>query len=118
MKRLVWLVVAVFCATLALGQVFDGLNPQAKDCPCCHPGACGMPGCCSLPGSCSMAFDSAPLAQGANQPAPARKREMVENFFASFGAPTAIRGLRPVLALRAVPAVRAPLFTAHCSFLI
>jgi hypothetical protein len=120
MKRVVWLVLAVFCAALAQVQPVDGLGTKAKPCPCCHPGACGMPGCCPPPASASTAFSSAQAESVRSVPAPRRAqaaRGPANAFYAAFAEPAHVRSSLLATA-QAAPAASLPLFKAHCSFLI
>jgi hypothetical protein len=120
MKRVAWLVLAVFCAALAQVQPVDGLGAKAKPCPCCHLGACGMPGCCPSPASAPAAVNSAQADCVKSVPAPGRAqaaRGLADTFYAAFVETTAVRGSLHASALTAAPA-SVPLFKAHCSFLI
>jgi hypothetical protein len=117
MKRLVWLLLAVFCIALVPVQSVD----KAKTCSCCKvPGACGMPGCCPPPASLPAALSPAQSARAADLHA-CRKAEPVrragEKFYASFVEPAAARAAL-LASAEAAPAAHVPLFKAHCSFLI
>jgi hypothetical protein len=120
MKRLSWLLLAVFCAALAQVPLVDGLMVKAKHCGCCHPGACGMPGCCAPPASSSTAANSEQPARVMSLPAVRQTqpgRGSAEKFYASFVEPAAVRPAL-VASAEAAPAASVPLFRAHCSFLI
>lgn len=121
MKRLVWLLIAVFGTAFA--QVQPVVSPFAQDeaCCCCEDaaGACGMPDCAPAPTTCQPAFAlQTPAAQRMEArrvaPVPQPKRE---SYFVKFES-------RPALApawrasLAGAPAANVPLFKAHCSFLI
>lgn len=121
MKRLVWLLIAVFCTALAPVQPVDRL--AAKACCCSH---CGCKGGCEGSGAaCPMA--PAPVLFSSDQPVgaatlaaarsslPARSNRV--KFFVSFVGP---RAATAGLSAPAGPAhaAYAPLFKAHCSFLI
>jgi hypothetical protein len=119
MKRIAWLLLALFCTALVQIQPVRGQSLKAKACDCCHgSGACGMPECCPPSAFASVALgseESLRLARPAAQPAQAVRCEQAD-FYASFVEPAAFR---PALsaAAGAAPA-RVPLFKAHCSFLI
>jgi len=120
MKRVAWVLLAVFCAALVQIQPAQGLTAKAKTCDCCHvPGACGMPDCCP-----PLAFAS--LASGSEQavrlPRPAAQKAQSlhspsAKFYASFVEPAALRLALPPSAKLAA-AARVPLFKAQCCFLI
>jgi len=121
MKRLVWIVLAVFCAALGQVQAVDTLGAKAKPCPCCHPGACGMPGCCPPISSASPVFEAAPAAEVARQLSPWRTRltrEWAQGFSFSLAALAEITRQRTAPGAERAPAAKVPLFTAHCSLLI
>jgi len=121
MKRLVWLLLTVFGATIAQVQPVDGLALNARPRCCCQiPGACGMPGCCPQPIASTAAVTAASVASAIR--APARRgekaaRRIGDRFYMCFGAPVAFGPGR--LAVAPAPrAAPAPLFRAHCSLLI
>jgi len=120
MKRLPWLLIALFCAVLVQVQPIDGPLAKPVKCARCHSGACGMPGCCPTPASAPTVFSSEQSARVDRVPAPHRAqpvRGAEENFYALFIEPVAGRGALPACA-EAAPAARVPLFKAHCCFLI
>ena len=121
MKRLVWLVLAAFCAALGQVQAVDTLGAKAKNCACCHPKSCGMPGCCPPPSSASQVFEEAPTAEVARRPSPRQvhlTRESAQGFYFSIAALSeATRQRNSPAADRAFAAI-VPLYAAHCSFLI
>jgi hypothetical protein len=121
MKRLVWLLIAVFGTAFA--QVSPVISPFAQEEACCctgePAGACGMPDCAPAPTACQPSLTlQTPTAQRAVArrvaPAPQAKRE---SYFVKFES-------RPALSpawrasLVGAPAANAPLFKVHCSFLI
>jgi hypothetical protein len=117
MKRVVWLVLAVFCAALAQVQPVDGLGAKAKCCRCCHPGACGMPGCCA---SAQTAPSTAQAENVGRLAAPRRALSAgsaADIFYSAFVEPAASSGPLFVSA-QAAPSASVPLFRAHCSLLI
>lgn len=117
MKRVVWLVLAVFCAAMAQVKPVDGLGAKAKPCSCCHPGACGMPGCCA---STSTACSPAQVETVRSLAAPRRAQAapgISGTFYAVFVEPIA-KGSPLFASARAAPAASVPIFTAHCSLLI
>jgi hypothetical protein len=120
MKRLVLATLAVFCAAIVQVQPVEPLTTcQRACCHCAHPGACGMP-------SCRASTNPAPLvatAQSAQRGrAAARPLAQSGQFFFSVFPALRIEfaadpsGLAP--SALAVPTAHAPLFKAHCSFLI
>jgi hypothetical protein len=121
MKRFVWLLLAVFCATMAQVQPVDSLA-KAKMRGCCRiPGACGMPGCCPAPASTSPVTSASAGSALATAPAARRaqtSRGVPEKFYASFAERLASRPLLPPASADAARSAYGPLFAAHCSFLI
>jgi hypothetical protein len=119
MKRVVWLVLAVFCAALGQVQAVD-LGAKAKACACCHPDACGKPGCCPPPSTTVPALEAAEVvevAPAASRLAP-RAHEWALGFCFSLVALTETSRKRAAPAVERAPAASVPLFTAHCSRLI
>lgn len=121
MKRLVWLLIAVFGTAFA--QVSPVVSPLVQDeaCCCCEgpAGTCGMPDCAPAPTTCSSALTlQAPAAQRAEArrltPASLPKRESYFVKFESRPALTSAWGA----SLTDAPTASVPLFKAHCSFLI
>lgn len=120
MKRVVWLVLAVFCAALVQVQPADGWGAKARRCSCCHSGACGMPGCCPPPAPAPVASSSAQAECVQSVPVPARAqagRGAADNFYAAFVEATQVRAGLHTFA-KAATAANVPLFKAHCSLLI
>jgi hypothetical protein len=119
MKRLIWILLAVFCTALTQVQAVDQLARPARAGCKCH-GKCGMPDCPAPTTQMPSEF----LVERAMAVArPARKRaalpapKRVEKFFVSI----ATSGVRPAVHLAPAlpaPAASVPLFKAHCSFLI
>jgi hypothetical protein len=121
MKRLVWVILAVFCASLGQVQAVDTLGTKAKPCSCCHPGACGMPGCCPPLSSASPVPETARAAEVARQPSSRQtrlKREWAQGYHFSLVALAEIARQRAAPAIGRASAANVPLFTAHCSLLI
>jgi hypothetical protein len=118
-KRLTWLLLAVFCTALVQVQPLERLT-KAETCGCCHtPGACGMPGCCPTPASTLFAASaerSSSMASSAARKA-RRSRGATSYFYASFVGMRPIRSLLQASA-EAAPAAQVPFFKAHCSYLI
>lgn len=122
MKRLVWLLLAVFCTAFAQVQTAPVSLDTARHCACSGScdGSCGMPDCAVPPAPVQWvgASESAPVASVAK---PARKvvalRRAPAKFFAAFVEPPArpsdLRGVDP-----SASSANVPLFTAHCSFLL
>jgi hypothetical protein len=120
MKRLAWLLVALYCTAFVRVQPFE-LVPCCH-CACCH---CKVPGTCGMP--CGRAQAPAPLMFAAGQAArvsqPALRRNELparvseKRFYASFVEPAAASVALGAAAAMA-PSAGVPLFKAHCSFLI
>lgn len=119
MKRLAWLLLAVFCTALAQVQPVELPAAKANSCPCCDVACpCGMPDCGLPPAQVSAAFlsvESAPVARPARR-LEARRRP-VEKFYACFVEPVAAPAGLAAPGLTA-PAAGVPFFKAHCSFLL
>jgi hypothetical protein len=118
-KRLTWLLLAVFCAALVQVQPLERLA-KAKTCGCCHtPGACGMPGCCPTPASTLLAASAERSAsKAASEARKARlSRGATGYYYASFVGMRAVRSHLQASA-EATPAAHVPFFKAHCSYLI
>jgi hypothetical protein len=122
MKRFVWILIAVFCTAFMPVQPVERLAAP-KAC-CCKHCRC-KDGCGGSGAACPMA--AVPVLFAADRPAgvaslaPVRRslpsRAARVKFFVSFVEPrAATAGLAQ--AARAAPAAFAPLFKAHCSFLI
>jgi hypothetical protein len=122
MKRLVWLLIALFCTAVAQVQPVDLLPAKDRGCCCCEDqaGACGMPDCAPAPTACSQARimlqTSAPLRIQARRAAAVAKK-VSEPFYVQFVEKTAERPSFRVARL-GTPAARVALFKAQCSFLI
>ena len=119
MKRLPWLLAVILCTVFVQVQPVDA----SRSCPCCccH---CKVPGACGVP--CSGAPAPAPVMSAAEQPAGVARPEgrwkiqaarPAEKFFARFVGPAAapVALSAPVVLACAADA---PLFKAHCCFLI
>ena len=119
MKRLAWLLLAVFCAALVQIQPARALPGKAKACGCCHgPGACGLPDCCPSATGAAVALDSEPSEQLVSvtiKALPATRAELAQ-FYTMLLEAAAQRPVFP--ATEPAAAARVPLFKAHCSFLI
>lgn len=123
MKRLVWLLLAVFCAVLTPVRPVDGVQAPAAKCDCCdNAGDCGMPGClpplASAPSLPALAVSlPAALKLEAKRQAP-NPRLFRDRFYRQFVSAPA----RELPSLRATPAVApaatAPVYLAQCSLLI
>jgi hypothetical protein len=120
MKRLAWLLLAVFCTALVQIQPAQGMPAKAKACACCPvPAGCGTTDCCP-----PAAFAAVTLGAEASEqasPAASRSERTVRGaaalFYASFVEPAALRPVLPASA-QAAAAASVPLFKAHCCFLI
>src|SRR5580658_8582188 len=119
MKRITWLLIAIFCTAFVRVQPVE--SAQCNRCVCCHckvPGDCGMP--CGRAPSPAPAMSAAEEGTLVAQPA-VRKVRIAQpaavRFYVSFVEPAT----HPVALIASASAVRAgsgPLFKAHCSFLI
>lgn len=120
MKRLVWIVLAVF------GTAFAQVRPVAfptlrhHSCPYCNgDGSCGMPGC--LPPASTRTVPAAVQPAGVTVARVRRVTEPVgrtaEKFFSVFVKPAAVSAATRAPD-RVMPPASVPLFTAHCSFLV
>lgn len=121
MKRLVWLILAIFCAALGQVQAVDALGAKAKPCSCCHGEGCSMPACCPPPSAASSMLETASTAEVARPPSPRRARlarEWAQGFCFSLAALAGTSRQHHAPARAQSPAANVPLFTAHCSLLI
>jgi hypothetical protein len=118
MKRIVWLLFAVFCSTLARVQPVE-IAPCSR-CACCHcevPGDCGVP--CNRAPTQALAVFAAEQGSLVARPAASKARAAQPStlrFYASFVEWVS----HPVALIASASAARAanvPLFKAHCSFL-
>jgi hypothetical protein len=117
MRRVAWLLLAVFCTVLVQVQPADAA--VTKPCGCCQvPGNCPMP-CCPQAAPLPAVFSLAQSVQVARSPVRERAqpaRAATGMFYASFVEAAAVS--RPLPASAEAPAARVPLFKAHCRFLI
>ena len=122
MKRLVWLVLAIFCTAFAQVQTVEPLLPAANPSECCGGcnAVCGMPDCALPPAPASPVTAPQP-GTAASVAKPTGKvatvRRGADKFFAGFADPA-----DRLIAFRApaslAPAASVPLFKEHCSFLL
>lgn len=120
MKRLVWLLLAVFSTALAQVQPVTLPVMPEETCGCCDTkGGCDMPEC-ALPAPAPTLAQLTPpaasaqvVARRAAQPA----RAATDKFFAPF-VPASPRVAVSVVPAQPAPAAQVPLFVAHCSYLI
>lgn len=122
MKRLVWLLLAVFCTALAQVQRVELPVAPRQACDCCeNSGDCGMPECGLPPAAMPAAFAverstvTVTRPAAANELAPAKAMPSI--FWVAVPAPAATRVSCPDSPGSAPPA-SVPLFKAHCAFLI
>ncbi len=121
MKRLVWLLLAVFVTAFAQVQPVDSPLAKGGACDCCadQAGACGMPDCAPAPAACPTALT---LPTAASQQVESRRlspapRAQRENYFARFALrPATVPA--PGATRVGVPVAQVPLYKAHCQFLI
>jgi hypothetical protein len=119
MKRLAWLLLAVFCLAVAQVQPVEAVA-QAKPKDCCDcSGHCRMPACPAPAAAQPSPFEAArPLTVARPQPS----REAVatrcdhRKFFLSLLPPAARPASDPAPVV--APPASVPLFEAHCSYLI
>ncbi|RXK54684.1 hypothetical protein ESB00_01955 [Oleiharenicola lentus] len=121
MKRLVWILVAVFCAALAQVQAVDLPVLAGGECCCCEDQAraCGMPDCAPAPAAAQGLLQ---LPVAAAQRSEARKltpapKARFETFYVRVDSLPA-KSPAGSVSHRGTPAASVPLFKAHCSFLI
>lgn len=122
MKRLVWLLLAVWCTALAQVRPVEPLRTAAHgDCCCDCDGTCGMPDCAPPPAapatSLTVAERPATVARPQARRSAQATAELLEKFYASFAAPAVAPMVAPASAPAALPA-RVPLFREHCALLI
>ena len=121
MKRLVWLLLAVFCTALAQVQPVDSTLTKAEKCPCCEvPGACGMPDCGLPPPSATAGlFAEQPTrtAQPEVRRDAARLKRVALIFLSALDAIDSAAVAFNATS-RIAPVAPVPLYAAHCSFLI
>jgi hypothetical protein len=120
MKRIAWILIAVFCSVLVRVQPAETL--QCAACSCCH---CKLPGDCGMP--CGRASATAPVMFAATQSVRVTKeagrrdelpgRLAERKFYSPYVASAADTAAISLPAPMAAPA-DVPLFKAHCSFLI
>ena len=120
MKRLVWLLLAVFVTALAQVSPVDLGSPSAKPCSCCEtPGACGKRDCGMPPSACAPTPLLAALPNQAPSTATRKRAARIYRLAINYLFQT--RALTPVRSSRVpylVSTERVPLFKAQCSFLI
>ena len=114
MKRLAWLWLVLLCTALVQAQALPEPDP-APSCPCCHPDACNRPVCCPPASAALPIASSVPTTVSPDAGRKTRALQRAERF-PTAGA-TSLR-LAPLVSAGAAPAVRVPLFEAHCSLLI
>ena len=120
MKRLVWLLLAVFVTALAQVAPADMGSQSEKPCSCCEtPGQCGERDC-GLPPSSSASTTLLAEQPALSQSAATRKKiarvyRLAINYLFQPRALSPVRNSR-VTVLASVQPV--PLFKAQCSFLI
>lgn len=117
MKRFVWLLLIAFCTALAQVQPVDAPVKQQEDCGCCEKeaNACGMPDCVAQPAATQTVAVSATSSQQAEAPRLTRAKR--EHFYVQFLPRPALQPAAKV-SVPTTPPASAPLFKAHCSFLI
>jgi len=121
MKRLGWLLLAVFGTALAQVQPVALAVDGHRSCCCCNgDGSCGMPSCLPPPVSspvlCTLGQPARIAGIEVRRAAPAPRRARVKSF-AAFDSPAAASAAVRSPA-RVAPAASVPLFTAHCSLLL
>jgi hypothetical protein len=122
MKRLAWLLLAVFCSALAQVQRVELPVTPEKSCDCCeHSGDCGMPECGLPPAAMPSAFAAERATvtvarpAAASEIAPAKATPSI--FWAAVPPRASVRVSFPASPGSAPPA-SVPLFKAYCAFLI
>jgi hypothetical protein len=121
MKRLAWLLVAVFALAMVQARPVDTGVAQQETCGCCEPGssACGMPDCGpapASPASCVAVATGITAVRAEAESVLPKSRCLRDRFVAeSSRRQTAPAALVP----RSVaPPASVPAFKAHCSYLI
>lgn len=122
MKRLAWLLLAVFCTALAQVQPVGVAVTKANDCDCCarEARACGMPECPApaVTAQSGLVLEaSAPSLRAEARNTAGTPRAPLE-FFPTRFSPGPTAGPVTCATARAARAARVPLFKAHRSFLI
>jgi hypothetical protein len=120
MKRLAWLLLAVFCAALVQVQPAQAAPARAPTCACCHAtGACGAPHCLPPSAFASLAFATEPSLRLKQEPAPCAS-PLPRVAPARSASPLPPGAIRPRLSAApwTIAATGVPLFKAHCCFLI
>jgi hypothetical protein len=118
MKRLVWILLAVFCTAIAQVQPVEPLVRQKHACCDCG-GRCGMPDCAPPAPQVPSAFVGA-QSVSVTRPQSARAVRPVrqaEKFFVGYAKPGVSPSVLPAPSLMA-SAASVPLYKAHCCFLI
>ncbi|HEY4300717.1 MAG TPA: hypothetical protein VGM73_07590 [Candidatus Didemnitutus sp.] len=117
MRKLVWFVLAAFCAVLGQTQAVESQAPRHRSCcPCA--GHCHMPDCASaLPRAPEFFLAGLGTKPAERSRAAVRKRLVCS---AVFPSDFDLRPTRRDSAARVAPATLRPvrLFAAHCAFLI
>jgi hypothetical protein len=117
MKRFVWLLLIAFCTALAQVQPVDVAATKQEECGCCEKeaNACGMPDCVPQPTASQPA--GVQVASSQQSEAGRLMRAKREHFYVQFLPRPALTPAAKV-SVSTVPAVSAPLFKVHCSFLL
>ena len=119
MKRLAWILLAVFCTALAQVQPVELVVRQKHGCCECQ-GRCGMPDCALPAPHAPTAFVSecaATVVRVTAVRSDRRAQKSAEKFFASMASSGVSPVTRPA-PVQLAPAASVPLFKAYCSFLI
>jgi hypothetical protein len=117
MKRLVWLILAAFSTAIAQVQPADARLLPAEKCDCCEQSAdaCGTPApTCARP---ALPLQAPAQLAAAKRALPAPSATAHTPFYVQFLPRVIIAPALPV-ADAVAPAASAPLYQAHCSFLI
>lgn len=119
MKRLVWLLLAVFSTAIAQVQPADMPRaPMEKCCCCCdEQKACDMPDCVPVPAGVQRALPQQTRVKIIGKRAAATTQTIREKFYVQFVPSVRVAPVLSVTA-RVTLAASVPLFAAHCSFLI
>lgn len=118
MKRLIWLLLAVFSTALAQVQPVTLPVLPEDNCGCCDAqSGCDMPDC-AMPPAPTLAQLAPPVTsvrlESRRAAQPARR---ATRFYTHF-VPTPSRLVVPVASVPTAPAAQVPLFVAHCSYRI
>jgi hypothetical protein len=121
MKRLVWLLLAVFGTTLAQVSPVDLGLARPETCSCCdQPGACGMPDCAPPPAPATQPVSNltGDVVSTRIAAKPARSVREVRKMFLAAILPRADGASAQSVPVIAEEPLDIPLYQEHCSLLL